>query len=132
MGRQEQRIHLAKYLVKFASWFSEDFILPRMVTRLIGETGRLEALQVLMDDLLVHEPELAGDEGEEDVRFWLWNMSELPARFQRERAVHLLRHAGVLRTPGLELPPLYVEEPAPEWSDPFSRWHPGQAASTIA
>lgn len=127
---QEQRVHLAKYLVKFASWFSEDFILPRMVTRLIGETGRLEALQALMDELLAHEPHLAGDEGEEDVRFWLWNMSELPAQFQRERAAHLMRFAGVLRTPGMELPPLYVEEHDVQCSDPFSRWHPGQSAWT--
>lgn len=125
--RQEQRIQLSKYLVKFASWFSEDFVLQRMVSRLVGETGRLEALQVIMDDLLAEQPWLAGDEGEEDVRFWLWNMAELPAQFQQERAVHLMRHAGVLRTLGIELPPLYVESSEPDSSDLFSRWHPGSA-----
>jgi len=93
-----RRRHLARYLEKFASWFSEDFILPRMISRLTGDTGRLEALQVFMDDLLAIEPDLAGEEGEEDVRFWLWDMSDLPARFRTERAARLMRHIGVLRT----------------------------------
>jgi hypothetical protein len=103
---QERRRHLARYLEKFASWFSEDFILPRLVTRLIGETGRLEALQELMDDLVATQPQLAGEDGEEDVRYWLWNMAELPPVFQKERAVHLMRHVGLLGTPELRLPPL--------------------------
>jgi len=97
MRFRERRIHLARYLEKFASWFSEDFILPRLITRLIGETGRLEALQEVMDDLLINEPHLAGDEEESDVRYWLWNMAELPPHFQKERAARLMSHAGILR-----------------------------------
>lgn len=96
-GDAERRRHLARYLEKFASWFSEDFLLPRMVSRLTGEAGRCHALQVLLEDLLSREPGLAGDEDEQDVRFWLWDMAELPARFRPGRAAVLLRHAGVLR-----------------------------------
>jgi len=105
-GRREQRLQLARYLEKFASWFSEEFILPRMISRIIGETGRVEALQVFMDDLITLEPHLAGDDGEEDVRFWLWDMSELPAEFRVDRAAHLMRHIGVLRAVVSEVPAL--------------------------
>lgn len=103
--KSEKRQHLARYLEKFASWFSEDFILPRMISRITGEAGRLEALQIFKDDLLEREPDLAGDEGEEDVRFWLWDMSDLPARFRADRAARLMRHVGVLRAaPGSSVP----------------------------
>jgi len=93
---KDKRLRLARYLEKFASWFSEDFILPRMISRITGDTGRLEALQTLKDDLVRVRPDLAGDEGEEDVRFWLWDMSDLPAQFRQQRAVDLMRHVGVL------------------------------------
>jgi len=98
-GCKQKRQHLARYLEKFASWFSEDFLLPRMISRLTGDQGCLEALQVLMDDLLAKDAELAAQQeaGEEDVRFWLWDVSEMPARFHSERAGALLRHSGVLR-----------------------------------
>jgi hypothetical protein len=97
-GLRWRREHLARYLLKFASWFSEDFILPRMISRISSDAGRLEALQVFKDDLVTLEPAWAGDEGEEDVRFWLWDMSELPAVFQKDRAARLMRHVGVLRS----------------------------------
>lgn len=103
-GAREKRLHLARYLEKFASWFSEDFILPRMISRITGETGRLEALQIFMDDLLILEPDLAGGEGEEDVRFWLWDMSEIPAVFRKDRAARLMRHVGVLHCPASDAP----------------------------
>jgi len=96
-GRSEKRLHLARYLEKFASWFSKDFILPRMISRITGDAGRVEALQVFLDDLLIIEPELAGEDGEEDVRFWLWDMSEIPAQFRTKRAARLMQHVGVLR-----------------------------------
>lgn len=96
-GPRERRLHLAKYLDQFAYWFSEEFIVPRIISRLTGETGRLEAMQILMDDLVAGNPRLVGDEGEEDVRFWLWDMGQFPAVLRMPRAVRLLRHIGVLR-----------------------------------
>merc|ERR1712137_83339 len=93
----DKRKHMAKYLEMFAYWFSESFMVPRMISRLTGESGRVEALQILMNDLLACEPALVGCSGEEDVRFWLWDMGELPAVFRTARAKRLLQHAGVLR-----------------------------------
>jgi hypothetical protein len=117
-GPRERRLHLARYLDKFASWFSEDFILPRMISRITGDAGRLEALQVFMDDLLTVQPELAGDEGEEDVRFWLWDMSDIPATFRTERAAQLMRHVGVLRNMTTDQPHQAYEAPALEDASP--------------
>merc|ERR1712187_1050710 len=97
-GDRELRLHLAKYLEKFTFWFSEAFLVPRIISRLIGDNGCLPALQAVMDDLLERRPALKGDSNEEDVRFWLWDMSVFPAQLRMDRAVLLLRHAGVLRS----------------------------------
>lgn len=94
--------HLARYLEQFTSWFGKDFILPRMVSRLTSDEGRLEALQTLFDDLAQQDPQWEAVEGEEDVRFWLWNMEEFPAKFRADRAERLLLHARVLRASDTE------------------------------
>ena len=87
---------MAKYLDAFTYWFSEEFLVPRMITRLTGDDGCLEALQGLLEDLVLQEPSLRStEEGEDDVRFWLWDMSGLPARLRMDRAARLLRHAEV-------------------------------------
>jgi len=116
-GSKDKRLRLARYLDKFASWFSEDFILPRMISRITGDAGRLEALQAFKDDLVSLEPDLAGDEGEEDVRFWLWDMSELPAVFRTDRAARLMRHGGVLRAVTSEAPVRLLETTGVEGDD---------------
>jgi len=104
-GDKELRLHMAKYLEAFTYWFSEDFLVPRMITRLTGDGGCLEALQGLMDDLVVQEPALRSTkEGEDDVRFWLWDISCLPACLRTDRALRLLRHAEVLK-PALDFFP---------------------------
>merc|ERR1712216_1122076 len=77
---------------------SEDFLVQRMITRLTGDGGCLEALQAIMDDLIDQEPALKStEEGEEDVRFWLWDMSVLPAVLRKDGAKRLLWHAEVLK-----------------------------------
>lgn len=94
--------HLASYLEQFTSWFGKDFILPRMVSCLTSDEGRLEALQTLFDDLAQQDPQWEAVEGEEDVRFWLWDMEEFPAKFRADRAERLLLHAHVLRASDTE------------------------------
>lgn len=101
-GSEAKRGRLAAYLEHFAFWFSRGFMLPRMVNRLLGDEGRPEALQLLLDDLLRLEaqgrPAPASASGEEeDVRFWLWDMESFPAELREDRAERLLQHAGALR-----------------------------------
>jgi hypothetical protein len=100
-GDKEQQLHMAKYLERFTYWFSEEFLVPRMITRLTGDGGCLEAVQAIMDDLVSQYPSLRSQEdGEDDVRFWLWDMSQVPASLRRDRAQRLLRHAEVLKPLG--------------------------------
>ena len=46
---------------------------------------------MFMDDLLLHQPDMAGDEGEEDVRFWLWDMSTVEIFFAEACLVLLIK-----------------------------------------
>lgn len=97
-GDKELKEHMAKYLEAFTYWFSEDFLMPRMINRLTGEGGCLEALQGVMEDLVEKEPAWKSEEDDEDdVRFWLWDMDQLPAVLRKHRALRLLRHAGVMK-----------------------------------
>eukprot|EP00811_Abedinium_folium_P009185 NODE_1848_length_2357_cov_4.817937.p1 GENE.NODE_1848_length_2357_cov_4.817937~~NODE_1848_length_2357_cov_4.817937.p1 ORF type:complete len:519 (+),score=187.21 NODE_1848_length_2357_cov_4.817937:594-2150(+) len=41
--------------------------------------------------------EASGEEDEDDVRFWVWNLEELPAQLRVHRATRLLRYAGLLK-----------------------------------
>lgn len=96
-GSSSKRWQMAKYLEQFAHWFSEDFLVPRMITRLTGDGGRLSALQTLKEDLVLSDPSFADEN--DDVRFWLWDMDAFPAQLRMHRACALLRRAGVLRRP---------------------------------
>lgn len=98
-GNEAKQRHAALYLEQFAFWFSEEFILPRMISRLIGEEGRPEALRVLRDDLVHLEPCWMPKEDEEDVRFWLWDMDAFPSRLRTDRARRLMQHTGALHPP---------------------------------
>lgn len=93
------RRRIARYLEGFTYYFSEEFMVPRMISRLIGEESRLEPLTLLRDALVQKEPHWAPAEDEEDVRFWLWDMEEFPAKLHMDRAVRLLQFAGALKLP---------------------------------
>eukprot|EP00927_Polykrikos_kofoidii_P038851 TRINITY_DN33295_c1_g1_i1.p1 TRINITY_DN33295_c1_g1~~TRINITY_DN33295_c1_g1_i1.p1 ORF type:complete len:578 (-),score=71.32 TRINITY_DN33295_c1_g1_i1:49-1782(-) len=102
----ERREKLRPYLEQFASYFSKEFLVPRLAQHLLANDETRVALQVVMDHLPQEQRELGRGSGElhdeeNDVRFWLWNLEVLPSVLRLDRAVAVLRHAGILR-PDLE------------------------------
>lgn len=91
----ERRKKLQVYLEQFAWYFSEEFLVPRLTQHLLDREETREALQAVFEEL---PPAEQAEQAEElDVRFWLWNLEVLPAQFRIDRAVRLLRLAGLLR-----------------------------------
>merc|ERR1711904_759029 len=102
---------------------SQLTLFPRLTQYLLeNDATRLE-LQVVFDDLRGARPadectvgggvpdsrnrqtftaeflsNAEGEEDDEDIRFWLWRLDLLPAELSLDRAVMLLRHAGILKS----------------------------------
>lgn len=112
----ERRRQLQPYLVQFAWYFSEQFILPRLIQHLLEHDDTRDALQVVydeirQDDLLPEEvtgarakpvgsqsgPQPTDAFHENDVCLWLWDIEVLPAVLVTENAARLLRHAGIFK-----------------------------------
>jgi len=92
---------LKPYLDQFAWYFSEEFLVPRLTQHLLERDDTCAALQVVLNELYGYSSSVlfdadAGDP-ERDVRFWLWDVESFPAVLRKERAVQLLRCAGLLR-----------------------------------
>ncbi|PRP84345.1 hypothetical protein PROFUN_07646 [Planoprotostelium fungivorum] len=81
---QDGRKHLSLYLEAFTRYFTKEEIIQPLFLHLSGEG---QALNVILKDLYP-------DEKVEDVREWVYDV-EKDYEFSEERAVLLLRHAGV-------------------------------------
>jgi len=100
-GPKERRLQLRPYLEQFTRYFSVEVLVPRLSQHLLSRDDTCTALQAVFEDMCKDsgapgEGDLVSKEEAVDVRHWLWDLEVLPARLCIDRAVALLRHAGLL------------------------------------
>jgi len=105
----DRRQKLQPYLIQFAWYFSEQFLLPRLTQHLLERDETREALQVVYEEFREEQSAVAtvaedtkdgkASEAfsETDVRLWLWDIEVFPAELRIKNAAQLLRHAGILK-----------------------------------
>jgi hypothetical protein len=105
------RASLARYLSNFTGYFTEERLLPRLVQVCLG--NHLSQSDGDFSDRLqtvAHFLQQSIGEESEDVRYWLWNISEDSPQFRSEHALLLLRALGIAKPAAFTL----VESPVPE------------------
>lgn len=112
------RGHIAVLLRQFASYFKPQLVLPRLVSALTAEPALLAHAQVVFERLKAAQPRLRGarplkEEPDAahleaagdytvaaettDIRYWLWDLDDLPPSFHMEAALALFRYLGVVK-----------------------------------
>mmetsp|Transcript_19115 Transcript_19115/g.19246 ORF Transcript_19115/g.19246 Transcript_19115/m.19246 type:complete len:850 (+) Transcript_19115:122-2671(+) len=80
----ERRSLIMPYLTQFCSYFRPSFLLPRLISRMLQDEVAERHLDTVFEFY-----RFLWDEKEEDVRYWLWDVEEVPPVLHIDRALKL-------------------------------------------